>query len=175
MATNQEQTDLPETVSREAHQRMTDERNALKQERDDLARTVKDMGYMDHARRHFAEKGVEDPDWAAEIALPKIHNDLGDVTEMSAIGEYLDNQFARLYPKTGDAKVEDVPTPDAVETPSFARPTPAAEGQPAAKKVYSTSDPEIKALIAANDRATLERMTEAGELVLRTTTPMTPG
>lgn len=172
MAENTTQTDLPETVSREAHQRMTDQRNELQTENEQLKATIMDMGYTDKARRHFAEKGVDDPDWAAEIALPVMKS---AQVEAEAVGDYLDNQFARLYPQTGEAKEPDVPTPDAVETPSFARPTPAAEGQPAAKKVYSTSDPEIKALIAANDVATLERMTEAGELVLRTTTPMTPG
>lgn len=174
MADTQTQTDLPETVSREAHQRMTDERNALKAERDQLAATIKDYGYMDKARRHFSEKGLDDPDWAAEVALPAMKS--ADV-EVDAIGQYLDDKFSRLYPQaaTDTPTAPEVPTPDAIETPSFARPSPAGDGQPAAKKTYTTSDPEIQALIQANDVATLKRMTEAGELVLRTATPMTPG
>lgn len=173
MAENTTPNDLPETVSREAHQRMTDQRNELQAENEQLKATILDMGYTDKARRHFAEKGVDDPDWAAEIALPVMKS---AQVEADAVGDYLDKQFARLYPQVGDTPAEpDVPTPDAVDTPSFARPSPAAEGQPAAKKTYTTSDPEIKALIAANDMATLQRMTEAGELILRTTSPMTPG
>ena len=65
-------TDLPQTVSRAAHQEMTDKRNALQEENDTLKATVLDMGYNDKARRHFVDKGVADPEWAASIALPSM-------------------------------------------------------------------------------------------------------
>lgn len=152
---------------------MTDERNEARAKAAELETVVLQMGYTDKARRHFAEKGVDDPDWAAEIALPVM---LSAEVEAENIGTYLDDKFARLFPEgAAPEPVAEVPTPDAIETPSFARPTPASDGQPAAKKVYTTSDPEIKALIQANDLATIERMEKAGELVLRTTAPVSPG
>lgn len=166
-----------DVVSREAHQRMTDDRNTLKAERDQLAATVLDMGYMDKARRHFADKGVDDPEWAATIALPSMKT--ADV-EAESIGTYLDETFARLYPETpavpADGVVDDgVPTPDATEPPGFARPSPAAPGGPAQKKVYSTSDPEVQAIIEANDTERFRQMVDAGTIQLRGDPPVNPG
>ena len=167
---------LPETVSRDAHQRMTDDRNALKEQVEKLTVTVTDLSYVDKARKHFIEKKVDDPDWAADIALPSIK---AAGTEIGDIGEYLDDKFARLYPsgdKPDDPPADDgIPTPDAVEPPGFARPSPAAEGTPTGPKKYKISDPEIQGLIQANDKAALEKLDKAGQIEWLTAAPLTPG
>ena len=129
---NDQTTELPETVSREAHQRMTDERNELKTKVEELSNTLTDLSFVDKAREHFTEKGVDDPKWAADIALPSMKS--ADV-EVSDIGTYLDDKFAKLYPKDGEpapqgegSTDDGVPTPDAAEPPGFARPSPAICG-----------------------------------------------
>ena len=168
---------MPETVSRDAHQRMTDERNALKEKVGDLESTVLDLGLVEKARKHFIEKKVPDPEWAADIALASIKAE----GEIADIGAYLDDKFARLYPteeelKTGEGETDDgVPTPDAVEPPGFARPSPASEGPSPGQKKYKISDPEIQALIEANDKPGLEKRDKAGQIEWSTAAPMTPG
>ena len=175
MADTQVTTDnLPETVSREAHQRMTDDRNEWKAKAEGLTSTVTDLAFVDKARKHFVEKKVDDPDWAAEIALPSIRT---AGTEIGDIGDFLDDKFARLYPEVptedGTPPADDgVPTPDAVEPPGSARPSPASEGAPVdGKKKYSFSDPHIQALLEANDKAEIERLDKAGQIAWRTKAP----
>jgi hypothetical protein len=175
---NQTTDDLPETVSREAHQRMTDERNDLKAQVQDLSTTVTDLAFADKARKHFVEKGVSDPDWAAEIALPSIKS---KGTEIGDLNTFLDDKFSRLYPSatddqpSGEGTDDGVPTPDAVEPPGFARPSPAAEGAPPGQQKYSISSPEVQAIIQANDLEGLERMDKAGQIEWLTSLPVTPG
>jgi hypothetical protein len=156
---------------------MTDERNALKAEVGKLSTVVTDMGLTDKARKHFVEKNVPDPEWAADIALPSIKS---SGTEIGDVGTYLDDKFARLYP-TGEAPTPEgvvhavtddgVPTPDAAEPPGFARPSPAGDGAPPGQKRYRIADPEIQALIAANDTSAIERMDKAGEIEWYTSAP----
>lgn len=177
MADAQTQTEtLPETVSREAHQRMTDERNELKDKVAELSTTIMDSGYTEKARKHFSEKGLDDPDWAAEIALPSMKS---AEVEFANIGTYLDAKFAQLYPTPVEPGAEPtsdgIPSPDASEPPGFARPSPAAEGTPPGQKKYTTADPEIQALIQANDTAGLKQLVDSGQLVLRGNAPVSPG
>lgn len=174
MPDNQAQ-ELPDTVSREAHQRAIDERNQARAENEALKATVLDMGYEDKARRHFAEKGVDDPDWAASIALPSMKS---AKVETDAIGTYLDDTFARLYPTAAPPAGDDdagAPTPDAIDPPSFARPSPGSDGKGPEKKVYTTDDPEVKSIIQANDTAKFAQMVANGEISLRGAPPVVPG
>jgi hypothetical protein len=165
---------LPDTVSREAHQEMTDKRNALKAENEVLGNRLTDMAFTDTARQHFSSKGVDDPDWAAKVALPSIK---ASNTELGDIGTYLDDEFARLYPEVpteGDPPPVDdgVPTPDAVEPPGFARPSPASEGAPVdGQKKYLISDPHVQAILEANDKAAFEALDKAGQIAWRTKAP----
>jgi len=172
------QNEMPEQVSREAHQRMTDERNDLKAQVADLSTTIMDFGYTEKARKHFVDKGLDDPDWAAEIALPSMKSAAVDVDN---IGAYLDDKFAKLYPAVGTpgetpaAEEASIPTPDATEPPGFARPSPASEGTPPGQKKYSSSDPEIQALYQANNMPEIKKLVDSGQLVLRGSPPVTPG
>ena len=170
--------DLPETVSRASHQRMTDERNDLKAQVEELSGTVTDLAFVDKARKHFIEKGVPDPDWAADIALPTIKS---AGTELDGISAFLDDKFARLYPKANEPGTEQpaaddgIPSPDAAQPPGFAKPSPAAEGSPPGEKKYKYSDPEIQALINANDNEGLKKLADAGKIDWLSTSPLVPG
>ena len=178
MADAQTQNEMPETVSRAAHQEMTDKRNTLQERVTELETTIKDFGYTEKARKHFAEKGLDDPAWAAEIALPSMKS---AEVEVDNIGTYLDDKFAKLYPTTAandgvePTLPDGIPTPDATEPPGFARPSPAADGVPPGQKKYTSSDPEIRALYEANDMPRIRALIDSGELVLRGSPPVTPG
>ncbi len=171
--------DLPETVSRAAHQRMTDERNEARSERDALGVRVQKMAFESETRKHFSSKKLDDPEWAASIALPAVMD--ADL-ELEGIGAFLDDTFARLYPEPkqpateGEAVVDDgIPSPDAVEPPGFARPSPAAEGTPPGEKKYRIDSPEVKALIAANDNDGLKKLADAGQIEWVSASPLVPG
>ena len=175
MGNEQAQEMLPDTVSRAAHQEMTDKRNVLQERVNVLESTIKDYGYTEKAREHFAGKQLDDPAWAAEIALPSMKS---AGVEVDDIGAYLDDKFAKLYPAAapeGEPVTDGVPTPDASEPPGFARPSPAAEGAPPGSKKYSMSDPEMQALVQANDVGRLKELVKSGQLILRGSAPVTPG
>ncbi len=172
---------LPETVTRKAHQRMTDERNEARSERDALGVRVQNMAFEGEIRKHFSSKKLEDPEWAVEIALPSVAK---ANLELDGVVAFLDDKFARLYPEvekpaepgTEVPVVEDgIPSPDAVSPPGFARPSPAAEGTPPGDKKYKFSDPEIQQLVKSNDSVGLKKLDDAGQIEWATTSPIVPG
>ena len=152
----------PSEVSQEAFDRVTGQKDALEAKIADLEGVVKDQAYMEKARKHFDDKKVDDPDWAAEIALPSMKS---AGTEVDDIGSYLDTKFSKLYPTDNGEEPEPEPNvaaPDAVEPPGFARPSPASDGTPPDQKVLTINDPEIKALIEGNDLAAIQAMEKEG-------------
>lgn len=179
MPTETDATEMSGTVSREAHQRMTDERNEYKARVEQLEKTVVQQGLADKTLRHFMQKGVDDPVWAADIATPAVVS----AGEIENLGEFLDQRFARLYP-SGEAPPvptsenpaqPQVPTPDAIDPPGFTRPAPNSEGAPPGQKKYTTNSPEVRALIQANDRATLAEWDKQGLIEWQTAPPVSPG
>ncbi len=171
--------DLPETVTRVAHQRMTDERNEARSERDALGVRVQKMAFESETRKHFSSKEMVDPDWAASIALPAV---MDANLELEGIGAFLDDKFARLYPEPkqptteGEPVVDDgIPSPDAVEPPGFARPSPGAEGTPPGEKKYNINSPEVQALVQANDNEGFKKLADAGQIEWMSTSPLVPG
>jgi hypothetical protein len=93
----------------------------------------------------------------------------------------LDDKFARLYPKPNEPGTEQpaaddgIPSPDAAQPPGFAKPSPAAEGSPPGEKKYKYSDPEIQALIKANDGESLKKLIDAGQYEGLSASPLVPG
>ena len=163
--------EAPETpdVSREAHDRVKGENAALQAKVDELTKTVTDLGTKEIVRAHFTSKGLDGDgaEWAATVALPSIPAD----TAADQLGTYLDDNFARLYPTEdtppSDVPVDgeetppvigDIPTPDAVEPPGFARPSPAGDGQPPGEKLVTVDDDEFKELLKSGDEAELQKL-----------------
>lgn len=149
-------------VSREAHERMTRERDELKAKVDKLNKVVQDVGYRDRARKFFKDKGVADPDWAAEFALPHLRT-----VELDSLDETLaSDRFAPLVqmavskaPAPDDG--EGSPEPDASATPppsqtGFSGPNPGATGgapetqKIAARELNNLPREEAQALIDAD-------------------------
>ncbi len=176
-------TEAPETtdevISRDAHERVKREKAALQDQVDKLSGTVIEMGKKEIVRSHFATKGLgpEDAEWAAKFSLPSIPDD----TVADQLGTYLDENFARLYPKddsTPDVPVDgaeklpdtgDIPTPDANEPPGFARPSPAGDGQPPGVKIVTVDDDEFKDLLKSGDEAGLKELVTSDRFRYRTT------
>ncbi len=166
------------TVSQKAHERVKGERDALQDQVDTLAKTVTDLGTKEIVRAHFTAKGLDGDgaEWAATFALPSIPAD----TAADQLGTYLDDNFARLYPKDdspADVPVDgaetppdvgDIPTPDANEPPGFARPSPAGDGQPPGEKIVTVDDEEFKSLLAAGDEAGLQALIRSDRFRFRT-------
>lgn len=167
----------PDTVSREAHQRMTDERNEWKAKAETLQGTVLDMSVVDKARRHFSSQKVDDPDYFAELAVPKLrasHPEIfSQAEELAKLGEYLDADFGRFYPDdTPPANTPPpVPEPDAMQPPDFTRPSPAADGAAPSEQKMTINHPEVRALIEANDEAGLRQLDKEGRIAWRTNAP----
>ncbi len=171
--------DLPETVTRVAHQRMTDERNEARAEVDKLGVRVQKMAFESEIRKHFSSKKLDDPEWAANIALPAV---MDANLELEGIGAFLDDQWSRLYPEPSQPTAEGtpvaddgIPSPDAVEPPGFARPSPGAEGTPPGEKKYTINSPEVKLTIANNDDEALRRLVDAGQIEWMSASPLVPG
>ena len=149
-------------LSQEAFDRVKGQLEAASAKVTELGDVIKDQTYTEKARKHFDGKQVADPDWAAEIALPSMKS---AGTEVDDIGSYLDTKFSNLYPveeSAEDAEPEPVASPDAVEPPGFARPSPAGDGTPPEQQVYTIDSPEIQALIESNDKAKLQAMEKEG-------------
>ena len=108
---------VPDMVSREAHERMTKERDELKAKVEELTKVVTDVGYRDKARSYFKTAGVPDPDWAAEFALPHIRG-----TELEKLDETLASE--RFKPLVSMASMQQAP---ASEAPPAEPPEPPAQ------------------------------------------------
>ncbi len=180
--------DTDETVSPEAHQRVKEQNAALQTQVDKLTGTVTALGTKEIVRGHFAEKGLEpkDAEWAATFAMPSIPQE----TAADQLGSYLDENFARLYPAKAppspDVPPVDgaevppdagafVPTPDAIEPPGFAKPSPAADGQPPGVQEVTVDSDEYKQLLASGDEVGLNALVRSDRWKWRTKALDQPG
>lgn len=124
-----------ETVSIEAHQRVTQERDDLKKRFVELERVATDVAKLNSAYDHFKGKNVGDPYGLAQAAIQ-------NVTVRDAAGEdfpaRLDGWYAERVAMFGSpaptvaASSADSPVETAVPVPrpSAAGPNPAAPGEP---------------------------------------------
>ena len=152
----------PSEVSQEAFDRVTGQKDAAEAKIAELENAVLAQGRKEIVRSHFVDKKLDDPDWAAGIAVPNLP---ANIDTKDDIKTFLDENFVNLYPSDNGEEPEPEPNvaaPDAVEPPGFARPSPASDGTPPDQKVFTTSDPEIKALIESNDLAAIQRMEKEG-------------
>ena len=138
-------------VSRQAHERVTRERDEALARVGQLEAVVKDVGIRDKAVSFFEEKGVVNARAAAELALPHLRDvEVDDITSTLA-----SDRFAMLV--AGQASSQPPPQEPAVTEPAasgFAGgPNPSSEGAPPSPQKISPRSPEFKAAIARNDRA----------------------
>jgi hypothetical protein len=165
-----------DTVSLEAFDRVNAEKATLQSQLDAATAAVTDLGLVDLARKHFADKGVatDQVDWMAHKALPDMRG-IADDKRWEAV----DTEWSRFYPTDGNGQdkpaTPQVPNPDATppSTPEFAMPNPAASGtgQPAvAKIVPSAHNPEYQALLLQGSDA-VKQAEKEGRIAFRSPPP----
>ena len=64
----------------------------------------------------------------------------------------------------------DIPTPDALEPPGFAQPSPAGDGQPPGVKEVTVDDDEFKELLKSGDEQGLQALIKSDRFRWRTQT-----
>lgn len=149
--------DQGDRVSREAHERVTRERDQAMSRVKELEAVVQDVGIRDKARSFFKEKGHTDPDWAAEMSLPHLRD-----TSLDEIPNVLaGDRFSRFLAVSGSSGEPPAPATDPVAVEPAASgftggPNPAGGGQPPSPSKISPNSPEFKEAVARNDRALLQ-------------------
>lgn len=156
------------TVSREAHERMTRERDEAKARLAELEAVVTDIGYKEKARSFFKAKGVTDPDWAAEFALPHLRS-----VELDKLEETLaSDRFAPLV-TMATAQASPPPPEDTPSVPlnpgaqsSFSGPNPGAVGgtPPEPGKIKAGSEDYRKILNGPDGKQRLAELAQAGQV-----------
>jgi len=168
----------PETVSREAHQRVVSERDQFKAQAETLTRQVAEASTMQSALGAFAslrpDASLEAVLKATRVAMPHLAGLEGD-----ALKSKVETDFDFLIPQAqapakspppdpeNDPKV---PTVDSTPPPGWAQPTPTGDGDsPAASdQKMSPLSPEVQEIINREGTEGLRRLDEAGLLEWRT-------
>jgi hypothetical protein len=182
VATNEASPDESDGISAEAFQRIQHENAQLKEQVGQLSKTVEDLGLVDLARKRFADQGVppDKVDWLAHKVLPDIPRDEDDPEKRWAkvdeawapvLADFTTAPQAQSQPD-----LTSPPMPDAAEPPGFARPSPAADGQPVGptKIRPTTRTPEGRALLDGGIEA-VKAADKAGLIEWRTEATPTPG
>lgn len=113
-----------ERVSREAHDRVTAERDQYRQQVEAAAAALADMQSREKARAWFKANGAADPDIAAEAAFPHLRG-----VEDEKLEEVLGKDIFKPYLTAGAATVP-APEPATEPTSGFSGPSPGSAGQP---------------------------------------------
>lgn len=148
------------TVSQNRYQAVVAERDGLQKQVDELATTVKDFGYQQHAQAHFEQGGVANPQRWADRVLPHIRS-----LELDEVNQYLDDNYDDL-PKVAatDALATAADTaPAEPPRPAVAGPNPAAPGEPVSTQTkLKSSDPEFKAILQSEGYDGMRRLIREG-------------
>jgi hypothetical protein len=161
-----------ETVSIEAHQRVTQERDDLKSKVAELSSVATDVAKLNSAYSHFKGKEAGDPYGLAQAAIQ-------NVTVLDAEGEdfpvRLDGWYEEraamfggpaVAPPSSDEVPEETPTVQAPR-PSAAGPNPAAPGEPVtAGGRLDPSDPEYKEVLEREGLDGIRRLMNEGRYEL---------
>lgn len=160
-----------ERVSREAHDRVVRERDELKSKLEELSGSLQDMAYEREARKVFAQKGVANPDWAAEMALPHLRS----AQSLSEIPELIESErFAPIFQMgqmgTPVAADEDddrnVPSENARRAP--AGPNPGGRNVNGNAALPPVTREEYNAAIARDDMEQIQAWHKEGRLTFKT-------
>lgn len=168
------------TVSREAHQRMTAERDQYKAQADELGKTLKELGITRKLEDHLAGK-VADPRVTAELLLPHVRD-----VEVEKLGEHFESDafkqrmavFAAAAPPPdpkgeGEGDKGGDETPPADPGPGFAGPgpNPGSGGQaPDGSTKLTTKSPEYQQALQDGNHEQLQKWHDNGLV----TTPPRP-
>lgn len=161
MAPQQSDTgDLSETVSREAHQRVTRERDAAATKAAELEAVVKDLGLREKAIDFFRGKGVDDPVHWATVALPHLR-------EVGVEGA--PDRLTELFGSLPTVAPPPAPTERPVNQPPSAfgserRPNPAAEGAQPRLEPIKPGSTEWKRVLKEEGLEGMRRLDKEGRI-----------
>lgn len=155
----------PETVSKEAHERVTSERNAFKAQLGEAQAALVDTKLLHEAQDYYSGK-VKDPIQAAKMVLPDIRQLTGEDKSHA-----LESALPAFAPVASaepaeEPKVEE-PTgvvPESPPAPSFMSPSPASDGPPPASERLNMKSEEVRAMVQANDFEGIKRLINEGRI-----------
>lgn len=141
-----------DTVSREAHERVTRERDALKEQISQASGALSELQARYETTRYFGEKGV--PNWhtVAEYAAPFYKGET-DEDRYAALDRYIESH-GLLSQKAEQPEPEASTEPPPV--PKAAAPNPANRGESASRETLSYTEWR-----KANPRANMEEAKQA--------------
>ncbi len=122
-----------ETVSREAHERMTRERDDLKAQNAELSKAVNDFSLRDKAYEHFkTQDGITDPFGVANAAMRDVTLKDSSPDDLTGrldlwLGEQRSIWGPTTTPTEPAAQAEPV-VPGSTEVPGFVAPSPSSPG-----------------------------------------------
>lgn len=161
-----------DTVSVEAHQRVTKERDEFKQKVQELETQLTANRKVSAAESFLRQKGIPEGELNSRMELISPHLAQMDVAQ---IEEQLSSDRFRLVvtgtpaPEgEGEAEGEEgeatPPASQAPPTPGFGGPSPAGDELPPGQKKLTRNSPEVRDIIQRNDRAALERLYKEGRI-----------
>lgn len=161
-----EQTEKPDTISREAHERVLAQRDEYQSKLGEASKALADLKLVTEAQAFYTGK-VRDPLAAAEMSLPKIRS-VEDQEARQAALEASVPLFAPLETTTTEPVTGEVGevVPEAPPTPQFMRPNPSSDGPAPPETKMTMRSPEVRALIeqGAEGQAKVHEMIKAGTI-----------
>ena len=159
-----DRTELPDTISREAHERVLKQRDEAQASLTEATQALGDTKLLFEAQTFFSGK-VKDPIAAAEMTLGKIRSVEDAETRQSRLEEAVDLFAPVDAPSDPQPLVEPgEAVPDAPPTPGFMRPNPASDGPSPPEPKLTMQSPEVKALIESGQNAEVYKMIDSGQI-----------
>lgn len=112
-----------ERVSREAHDRVTAERDQYRQQVEAATAALADVSAREKARAYFKAQGAADPDIAAEAAFPHLRG-----IEPEQYDEVLARDIFKPYLTAGASSAPTEAEPATEPTSGFSGPSPGSAG-----------------------------------------------
>lgn len=155
-----------ETVSIEAHQRVTAERDELKAKVEELSRVATDVAKLNTAYDFFRGKDVPDPYGLAQAAIQNVNvrDADGDDIPVRLDGWY-NERVAMFGAPAKTPASDDTDSDEPLPRPAVAGPNPAAAGEPVtAGGRLKPGDAEYKEILHAEGLAGIRRLEQEGRV-----------
>ena len=155
----------PESVSREAHERVTRERDTFKEQVGELTGNVKDLGIEVGLFKHFTGQGIENAEALAKRALPKFQE-----TPLDDLAAQADKWYAEEKELFGGANTaapaEEPETPVPPSPFQSAPPNPQSSGEGIQQTTLVAGTPEFEAWAKGRSLAEQAAAVERGDVVI---------
>lgn len=166
-----DQDDTPTTVSVEAHQRVTAERDELKGQVTELTQVARDASRINRAYEHFrSQEGFTGDAYGVALAAMRDINvrDAADDSFTGSLDQWLQTQSsmfsAPTAPPSDEGETEQAPAEPAA--PSVSGPSPNASGSVVTAEVMTSKSPEYLKMKERGDFDGIKRAINEGRLVL---------